>query len=105
MTREPRRLREAVRLSVFGTCSRCVGDDSQWQVPSLEVACVLTVLNGSVHLQTNTSEPPPSTEESAPGQPVVASGKTLTFTKATDSIVIDGNQQFRTQTKGSGKCP
>jgi lipopolysaccharide transport protein LptA len=32
-------------------------------------------------------------------------GKTLTFVKATDSIVIDGNQQFRTQTKGGGKCP
>jgi LPS export ABC transporter protein LptC len=32
-------------------------------------------------------------------------GKTLTFVKATDSIVIDGNQQIRTQTKGGGKCP
>jgi len=32
-------------------------------------------------------------------------GKTLTFLKSTDSIVIDGNQQFRTQTKGGGKCP
>ena len=32
-------------------------------------------------------------------------GKTLTFLKATDSIVVDGNQQTRTQTKGGGKCP
>ena len=32
-------------------------------------------------------------------------GKTLTFIKATDSILIDGNQQIRTQTKGGGKCP
>jgi hypothetical protein len=31
-------------------------------------------------------------------------GKTLTFIRATDSIVIDGNQQIRTQTKGGGKC-
>jgi len=32
-------------------------------------------------------------------------GRTLTFVKATDSIVVDGNQQIRTQTKGGGKCP
>jgi hypothetical protein len=31
-------------------------------------------------------------------------GKTLTFLKATDNIVVDGNQQTRTQTKGGGKC-
>jgi LPS export ABC transporter protein LptC/lipopolysaccharide transport protein LptA len=32
-------------------------------------------------------------------------GKTLTFVKGADSIVIDGNQQTRTLTKGGGKCP
>ena len=32
-------------------------------------------------------------------------GKTLTFVKATDTIVVDGNEQIRTQTKGGGKCP
>ena len=34
-------------------------------------------------------------------------GKTLTFIKSTDQIVVDGNQQTRTQTKGGaggGKC-
>jgi len=32
-------------------------------------------------------------------------GRTLTFIKATDTIVIDGNAQIRTQTKGgNGKC-
>jgi len=32
-------------------------------------------------------------------------GRTLTFTKATDTIVVDGNQQIRTQTKGgSATC-
>jgi len=31
-------------------------------------------------------------------------GKTLTFTKATDTIVVDGSDQIRTQTKGGGKC-
>jgi lipopolysaccharide export system protein LptA len=32
-------------------------------------------------------------------------GRTLTFVKATDTIVVDGNQQIRTQTKGgTGKC-
>jgi LPS export ABC transporter protein LptC len=31
-------------------------------------------------------------------------GKTLTFLKSTDSIVVDGNQQTRTQTRGGGKC-
>lgn len=32
-------------------------------------------------------------------------GKTLIFLKATDNIVVDGNRQTRTQTKGGGKCP
>jgi LPS export ABC transporter protein LptC len=31
-------------------------------------------------------------------------GKTLTFLKATDRIVVDGNQQIRTLTKSGGKC-
>ena len=32
-------------------------------------------------------------------------GKTLTFNKGTDSIVVDGNARFRTQTKGgNGNC-
>jgi lipopolysaccharide transport protein LptA len=33
------------------------------------------------------------------------SGKTLTFWKASDRVVVDGNDQVRTQTKGGGKCP
>jgi lipopolysaccharide export system protein LptA len=32
-------------------------------------------------------------------------GRTLTFQKATDTITVDGEKQFRTYTKGSGKCP
>ena len=32
-------------------------------------------------------------------------GRTLTFLKATDNILVDGNAQIRTQTKGGGKCP
>jgi lipopolysaccharide export system protein LptA len=33
-------------------------------------------------------------------------GRTLTFIRSTDTIVIDGNAQIRTQTKGgNGKCP
>ncbi len=33
-------------------------------------------------------------------------GKTLTFNKGADSVVVDGNAQIRTQTKGgNGKCP
>ena len=33
-------------------------------------------------------------------------GRTLTFNKGTDSVVVDGNSQIRTQTKGgNGKCP
>lgn len=32
-------------------------------------------------------------------------GRTLTFHKATDTILVDGQKQFRTYTKGSGKCP
>jgi hypothetical protein len=32
-------------------------------------------------------------------------GRTLTFVKSTDTIVVDGNQQIRTQTRGgTGKC-
>ena len=32
-------------------------------------------------------------------------GRTLTFFKSTNNIVVDGNQQVRTQTKGgNGKC-
>ncbi len=32
------------------------------------------------------------------------SGKTLTFWKASDRVVVDGNNEVRTQTKGGGKC-
>ena len=32
-------------------------------------------------------------------------GKTLTFWKASDRVVVDGNNEVRTQTKGGGKCP
>ena len=32
-------------------------------------------------------------------------GHTLTFHKATDTIVVDGKKNFRTSGKGSGKCP
>jgi LPS export ABC transporter protein LptC len=35
----------------------------------------------------------------------VTTGRTLTFIKSTDTIVVDGNDQIRTQTKGGGKCP
>jgi LPS export ABC transporter protein LptC/lipopolysaccharide transport protein LptA len=31
-------------------------------------------------------------------------GRTLTFYRATDTILVDGNQQIRTQTRGGGKC-
>jgi lipopolysaccharide export system protein LptA len=32
-------------------------------------------------------------------------GRTLTFNKGTDSVVVDGNSQIRTQTKGgNGNC-
>lgn len=34
-----------------------------------------------------------------------SSGKTLTFWKASDRVLIDGNDEVRTQTKGGGKCP
>ena len=32
------------------------------------------------------------------------SGKTLTFWKASDRVVVDGNNEVRVQTKGGGKC-
>jgi lipopolysaccharide transport protein LptA/LPS export ABC transporter protein LptC len=32
-------------------------------------------------------------------------GRTLTFYKATDRIVVDGNEQVRTETKGKSNCP
>ena len=34
-------------------------------------------------------------------------GKTLTFWKASDRVLVDGNNEVRTQTKsgGAGKCP
>ena len=34
-----------------------------------------------------------------------SSGKTLTFWKASDRVLIDGNNEVRTQSKGGGKCP
>ena len=34
-----------------------------------------------------------------------SSGKTLTFWKASDRVLIDGNNEVRGQTKGGGKCP
>ncbi len=33
------------------------------------------------------------------------SGKKLTFWKASDRVLVDGNNEVRTQTKGGGKCP
>ena len=33
------------------------------------------------------------------------SGKILTFWKASDRVIFDGNDEIRTQTKGGGKCP
>jgi len=32
-------------------------------------------------------------------------GRTLTYLKSADTITIDGNEQTRTQTKGSAQCP
>lgn len=32
-------------------------------------------------------------------------GRTLTFLKAADRIIVDGNPQMRTRTQGSAKCP
>ncbi|MGE3277834.1 MAG: LptA/OstA family protein [Vicinamibacterales bacterium] len=32
-------------------------------------------------------------------------GRTLTFFRGSDRILIDGNEETRTQTKGGGKCP
>jgi lipopolysaccharide transport protein LptA len=32
------------------------------------------------------------------------SGRTLTFWKASDRVLVDGNDEVRTQTKGGGKC-
>ncbi len=34
----------------------------------------------------------------------LTTGKTLTFLKATDDIVVDGNQQIRTETKNGANC-
>ena len=31
-------------------------------------------------------------------------GKTLTFFRSTDRIIVDGNEQKRTETKGVGAC-
>ena len=31
-------------------------------------------------------------------------GRALTFDKATDTIVLDGKKQFRTQSRGAAKC-
>ncbi len=31
-------------------------------------------------------------------------GKTLTFFKATDRIIVDGDEEIRTQTTGGGTC-
>jgi lipopolysaccharide export system protein LptA len=31
-------------------------------------------------------------------------GRTLTYDKAADTVVIDGTDRTRTQTKGGGKC-
>ncbi|MSO45372.1 MAG: LPS export ABC transporter periplasmic protein LptC [Acidobacteria bacterium] len=33
------------------------------------------------------------------------SGKTLTYQKNSETMVVDGNEQTRTQTKGGGSCP
>jgi len=78
-------------------------------------------------LATTTEQPAPSAQQSAPapaqkdathqasedGTPATVIddcgretiGKTLTLVKSTDTIVVDGNQQIRTQTKGKSNCP
>jgi len=33
------------------------------------------------------------------------SGRTLTYLKSSETVTIDGNEQTRTQTKGSAQCP
>ena len=33
------------------------------------------------------------------------SGRTLTYVKSAETITIDGNEQMRTQTRGSAQCP
>jgi lipopolysaccharide export system protein LptA len=35
----------------------------------------------------------------------VTTGRTLTFFKSVDRIIVDSNEESRTQTKGSQKCP
>jgi lipopolysaccharide export system protein LptA len=32
-------------------------------------------------------------------------GRTLTFFRTTDRIIVDGNEQVRTQSKGKSNCP
>jgi hypothetical protein len=32
-------------------------------------------------------------------------GRTLTFFKSTDNIIIDGNEEIRTRTTSGGPCP
>ena len=33
------------------------------------------------------------------------SGRMLTFWKASERVIVDGNDEVRVQTKGGGKCP
>jgi lipopolysaccharide export system protein LptA len=33
------------------------------------------------------------------------SGSTVTYLKSSETVTVDGNEQTRTQTKGSGQCP
>ena len=35
----------------------------------------------------------------------VTTGRTVTFSKTTDIIIVDGNEQTRTQSRGSANCP
>ena len=34
-----------------------------------------------------------------------STGRTLTFYRASDNILVDGNQEMRVQTRGGSKCP
>ena len=35
----------------------------------------------------------------------VTTGRTVTFNKTADTVIVDGNQQTRTQSRGGANCP
>jgi lipopolysaccharide export system protein LptA len=115
------------RMATYTTNAQFDGDQGHLSAGKLELQLAKTenalerlVANGAVSAVvdkrtvtgTQLTHSPAEDEYVVVGAPVKmidadcqeTSGKKLTFWKASDRVLVDGNNEVRTQTKGGGKC-